>query len=96
MRYIRLMADYQCHPVWDISPGEYGDIDPSALPISKELKSRLAKWACLYDETLDLDCPQCSGFKSEELEAEFNREGRLLADCLQNELGADFVVTAKI
>jgi len=28
MKMIKLMPDYQCHPLWNVSPGEYGDIDP--------------------------------------------------------------------
>ena len=45
MNLIKLMADYQCHPLWNLSPGEYGDIDPSNLPTSEGLKQEPAKWA---------------------------------------------------
>lgn len=79
-----------------MSPGEYGDIDPCELPISKELQLRLSKWASTYDETLDVDYPPNSGFKSEELEREFKREGERLAESLRNELGPDFSIFLKI
>ncbi|MGX1173637.1 hypothetical protein [Pseudomonas sp. R151218B TE3479] len=96
MKYIKLMADYQCFPIWDMSPDEYGDIDPCELPISKELQVRILKWAAIYDETLDVDYPPNSGFKSEEAEHEFRREGERLAIMLREELGADFSVVLKV
>ncbi len=96
MKSIKLMADYQCHPLWNMSPGEYGDIAPCELPISKELQLRLSKWAAMYDETLDADYPPNSGFRSEELELEFKREGERLAESLRGELGPDFSIIFKI
>ena len=78
-----------------MSPDEYGDIAPCELPISEELQMRLSKWAATYDETLDADYPPNSGFKSEELEHEFKREGERLAESLRNELGPDFSIVLK-
>lgn len=95
MKNIKLMVDYQCHPLWNMSPDEYGDIAPCELPISEELQERLSKWAAIYDETLDADYPPNSGFKSEELESEFKREGERLAESLRNELAPDFSVFLK-
>jgi hypothetical protein len=96
VKSIKLMADYQCHPLWNMSPGEYGDIAPCELPISKELQFRLSKWASIYDETLDVDYPPNSGFKSEELEREFKMEGERLAESLRSELGPDFSILLKV
>ncbi|MGX9565523.1 hypothetical protein [Pseudomonas viciae] len=96
MKYIKLMADYQCFPVWNMLPGDYRDMDPCELPISKELQVRILKWAAIYDETLDADYPPSSGFKSEELEREFRREGERLVMMLREELGADFSVVLKV
>ncbi|MFK3974357.1 hypothetical protein ACI2KS_26905 [Pseudomonas sp. NPDC087358] len=93
MKTIKLMADYQCHPLWHDSMDEFGDIDPQDLPLSSELRARLAQWARDYDQTLNLDAPQDSGFKSEALEAEFTAEGHRLASCLREELGAGYVIT---
>lgn len=95
MKSIKLMADYQCHPLWNMSPGEYRDIAPSELPISKELQVRLSKWAAMYDGTLDADYPPNSGFKSEELEREFKLEGERLAEILRDELGPDYSIFLK-
>lgn len=39
IKKIKLMADYDCYPVWDMD--EIGEIDPSELPLSKETIKRL-------------------------------------------------------
>ena len=96
MRKIKVMADYQCHPLWDMSPGAYGDIDPNALPISDQLKQRLADWARAFDETLNMADPASSGFKSIEAEAAFKERGIQLAEQLQNELGPEFLISVKV
>ncbi|WP_085690281.1 MULTISPECIES: hypothetical protein [unclassified Pseudomonas] len=96
MNFIKLMPDYECHPLWNMSPGEYGDIDPLDLPISDVLKSRLKVWATKYDETLDMNYPPNSGFKSKVLELVFKEEGKLLAELLQRELGAEYVILVGI
>lgn len=96
MKTIKLMADYQCHPLWYVSTEEVGEVDPEELPLSNELRLRLAQWARAYDETLDFDSPQDSGFKSEALEAEFQAEGHRLAACLRTELGPDFLVVEQV
>jgi len=96
MRKIKVMADYQCYPLWDMSPGKYGDIDPHTLPISDDLKHKFVKWARAFDDTLDTTNPVNSGFKSEEAEAAFKAEGIRLAEQLQDELGSDFSVSVNV
>jgi len=96
MRKIKVMADYQCHPLWDMSPGMYGDVDPNTLPISVELKQQLANWARAFDETLDMSDPANSGFKSTEAATAFKATGVQLAEQLQRELGADFLISVKV
>lgn len=96
MKHIKLMADYQCYPLWNVSPGESGDIDPSELPISKGLQQHLLKWVAIYNETLDQDYPPNSGFKTQELEIKFKVEGERLAECLKVELGSGFSVTFEV
>ena len=90
------MADYQCHPLWDMSPGEYGDVNPDDLPISQNLKARLSAWARAFDATLNMADPVESGFESEEAEAEFKREGYRLAEQLRIELGPGFAITVHV
>ena len=96
MRTIKLMPDYQCFPLWESSPGYVGNINPENLPISLDLKAELATWTKIYDATLNVDDPACSGFQSEAAEAEFKRNGRDLAERLKYELGPSFAVIVKI
>lgn len=93
MRALKLMADYQSFPLWESSPGAFGNIDPASLPISAELISRLSEWAEKYDKTLDLDDPMNSGFSSEQVEHAFFEEGRGICHALQSELGEDYKVS---
>lgn len=55
MKSIRLMADYQCLPLWNMSPGEYSDMDPDDHLISQDLKDQLNAWARVFDATLNMD-----------------------------------------
>ena len=96
MRTIKLMPDYQCHPLWEASPGMVGNIDPATLPISRELVARLAEWARLYDATLNVDDPVQSGFKHDAEKQAFIDVGNRLAEALQAELGDSYLVKAKI
>jgi len=89
VKAIKLMADYHCFPIWDMTPGGYRDVAPGELPISKELQRRLLSWASSYDETLDADYPPSSGFKSDVDESNFRREAESLLKCLRAELGPD-------
>ena len=96
MRAIKLMPDYQCFPLWEASLGDVGNINPDNLPISLGLKTELATWTKIYDATLNVDDPACSGFQSEEAKAEFKRVGNDLAERLRGELGPEFAVIIKI
>ena len=96
MKQIKLMADYQCYPLLNVSAGESGDIESSELPISKELQQRLLKWVAIYNETLDQDYPPNSGFKTQELERKFKLDGESLAECLKAELGSGFSVAFEV
>lgn len=87
MKIIKLMADYQCHPLWDVSPENYGDISPEGLLITSELKDRLREWAERYDAILNINDPASSGFRNEEEEKRFIDDGYKLARLLQDELG---------
>ncbi|MBE5215999.1 hypothetical protein IG605_010430 [Pectobacterium quasiaquaticum] len=92
MRKIKLMADYQCHPLWDVSPENYGDISPEELLISSELKNSLEEWAKRYDAILNMDDPASSGFNSESEENLFIDDGYKLAQLLREELGNEYEI----
>lgn len=96
MRAIKLMADYQCYPLWEASPGHVGNIDPSTLPISSDLISLLMEWARMYDKTLNLDDPARSGFESEKKKSEFKKFGNEIAEKLRMELGPEYALKTKI
>lgn len=96
MKYIKLMADYGCFPLWENSSTNVGNIDPNALPISDSLKEDLYEWSLRYDETLNKDDPLQSGFLSDADEQSFNRDGLAILEKLQSELGENYNVTAQI
>lgn len=96
MKSIRLMPDYQCFPLWNMMPGEYGDFDPRVLPIPKLLQRQIMDWARVYDETLNMEDPVASGFTTVEAKDTFEAEGLRLADRLREELGPEFLVEVKI
>ena len=88
MTTIKVMADYECWPLWN---GE--NLDPDSLPISKYLREQLAAWAERYDETLLDEYPPDSGFSNESEAEKFVNDGRELAKLLALELGKEFAVT---
>ena len=92
MRTVKLMCDYDCHPLWEASAGEVGNIDPESLPITGDLRRALADWSSRYDDTLDRDDPRSSGFSSDKEEATFKSDGLALAVRLRKELGPNYAV----
>ena len=85
---IKVMADYECWPLWN---GE--NLDPDSLPLSAYLREQLTAWAERYDETLLDEYPPDSGFSSESEAERFVDDGRELATLLALELGSEFTVT---
>ncbi|HRD27731.1 MAG TPA: hypothetical protein PLO65_05470 [Caulobacter sp.] len=92
MRSLRLMADYQCFPLWEASPGLVGNVDPATLPLSADLRADLLAWAAAFDATLDLDDPARSGFTEAASRARFRLEGESLGQRLREELGPGWPV----
>ncbi|QYJ88421.1 hypothetical protein [Shewanella halotolerans] len=86
MTSIKVMIDYHCFPLWHYGADEVGEIDPTSLPISKELSSSLMEWAAEYDATLNEDDPASSGFLSSLAEADFIEKGLKLAHELKSVL----------
>jgi len=93
MKMIKLMADYYSFPLWENSPGEFGNVDPENLPLSEELKERLDRWSEKYDSILNDEDPASSSFETKEDELNFIREGCELAKSLQIELGDTYQIT---
>jgi hypothetical protein len=88
MTTVKVMADYECWPLWR---GE--NLDPDSLPLSHYLREQLAAWAERYDETLLDEYPPGSGFSSESEAEKFVEDGRELAQILARELGNEYAVT---
>ena len=88
---LKLLPDYECFALWDVDGIE--NIDPAKLPISDQLKSRISNWEDAYDGTLNQDDPTESGFNSQEEEASFEKEGRLIWKALKEELGEEYEVS---
>jgi hypothetical protein len=90
-RGLKLMADYQSFPLWEVS-GRPGNIDPTTIPLSDATRRRLHRWTEAFDRTLNDESPQDSGFRSSREAEEFDREGLELWRTLQRELGPDYEV----
>ncbi|MDM3858823.1 MAG: hypothetical protein PT118_03040 [Aphanizomenon gracile PMC644.10] len=89
---IKLMADYECYPLWWVNSDKAGDIDPETLPLSQETITRLQKWADIYDAKLNWEDPGNSpGFSAEEKTA-FEEEGISLWKQLQKELAPNYEI----
>lgn len=86
------MADYRCWPLWHDGGVEVGNIDPQSLPLSAELVADLNGWAEKLDAALNWDDPGHTQWP-DGFFAEFNRQGRDLADRLRHELGPQYEVT---
>ena len=93
MQRIKLMADFDCYPLWDMDDG--GDIDPTDLPLSEGTIERLLNWQNIYDGIIDWDDPASAGFASKQEEIAFEREGISLWQKVQKELGDDYQVFYK-
>jgi hypothetical protein len=96
MRTIKLMADYNSHPLWEATPGVVGNVDPDDLPLSEDLRKILRRWADDYDTTLNLSDPASAGFANAEAEAAFKKRGYELAERLRGELGPAFCVVTQL
>jgi hypothetical protein len=80
---IKLMADYECYPLWWVNSDKAGDIDPETLELSQETITRLEKWADIYDARLNWEDPANSRDLNPEEKAAFQVEGISLWKQLQ-------------
>ncbi|GBF81116.1 hypothetical protein [Aphanothece sacrum] len=87
---IKLMADYNYYPLWDMEDPD--NIDPNELPLTQETKKRLLQWSKTYDQILSLDDPSSSDFANEIEAKVFESEGIQLWKQLQQELKPEYEV----
>jgi len=90
---LRIMADYDCYPLWQFGSGSSRNVCPSELPIPDELIRRLSSWQRRYDDTLLRTDPVLSGFSSVEEELSFEREGRDIWREMRSALGPGYQVS---
>lgn len=96
-KVIKLMPDYQCYPLWEYDElGLVANLNPEDLTISKVLIDKLILWSDMYDETLCLDDPINSGFKSIGDEKKFQLLGEELFKSLREELSGQYDVIYEI
>lgn len=95
-RSLKLMADYECSPLWEQTEAGTDNVDPEDLPISQGLRDGLNAWAQRYDDQLDRGDPRLSGFPNLEAEAAFNADGQALLDGLKAELGQEYTLTFQV
>src|SRR5437899_3366550 len=91
-RLLKLMADYECFPLWEVRKDGTRNVSPDDLPITAEMRTALHEWAAACDRTLDEDYPPDSVFGSPAEEDAFEAEGRRLWRDLQVQLGAGWNV----
>jgi hypothetical protein len=89
---IKLMAEYGCSPIWDITENISKNILPENLSISKNLKLDIIKWADMFEQTLNKKYPPDSGFKSLEELNSFEEKAKELIKNLKNELGNEISI----
>ena len=83
-RRVKVMADYDCHPLWTLDEGRYGDFAPDTLGLSPELTRDLNAWAEAYTASLNREDPASSLWTEEQHKAH-ERTGRPLAVRLARE-----------
>lgn len=69
MTAVKIMADYNCMPVWAANDGAYGDMPPNVLSVSNELEGALLDWQDAFDASLNLEDPANSYWTNEQFEA---------------------------
>jgi hypothetical protein len=77
-RAIKVMADYDCHPLWALDEDLVGDFPPEDIGVSAELCRDLKEWAQSFNASLDRENPADTLVTPEE-HAAHEQKGRQLA-----------------
>lgn len=89
---IKLMAEYNSHPIWSMETDSLGPIDPATLPLTQETIVRLRLWVDRYQAQLNMADPANSAFLQGKELVEFEEEGIRLWLKLREELGPEYAV----
>jgi hypothetical protein len=57
VKRVKVMPEYDAHPLWALDEGMYGDFPPEALGLSAELCHDLNTWAAAYTQSLNGEDP---------------------------------------
>ena len=87
---IKLLADYQCWPLWHHEGKVVGDIDPRETGVSDALVGDLERWVEVFESHMDLKDPASTRWTKEE--AQFDSEGRKLCCRLAEELSDRYTI----
>jgi hypothetical protein len=90
IRNIKLLAEYDSYPLWDVDDPD--NINPDDLPLTEGLVVDLLAWADEYDSGLNREDGSLIKFHDTDSRLAFNEVGRGLAKRLRDELGANFEV----
>jgi hypothetical protein len=56
-RAVKVMAEYESHPLWALDDDTYGDFSPEKLGLSEKLTRDLAAWGEAFSTSLNSDDP---------------------------------------
>jgi hypothetical protein len=91
-KIIKLMADYDCFPTWEVFDDGTENINPDSLDISDQLKKDLEVWSDAYDQTINIDDPGNSKLLNPDLEKKIETEGKRLWSELKKQLNPSYKV----
>ena len=92
IKTLKVMADYQCSPLWIRDVDGLRNTHPNELLLSTDLVNKLMAWATEYDMTLKWDDPASSGFRTQSIHESFVQRGRWLAEEIANQINGDLKV----
>jgi len=79
MQQLRVMAEYECHPIWRDETNGTSNIAPDDLALPGDLASRFNEWALTFDETYAVSDPPSSEFADAVSRDQFYERGLALA-----------------
>lgn len=83
---LKLMPDFDCHPLWAGESPDEQEVDPASLPLSDRTRAALRIWAQGYDRMLTTPPGAAPDAVARWTLAEFSAEGLRLWRELQREL----------
>ena len=89
-RKIKLMAEYNYSPLWDMETADNLNLDE--LPLSSSIQKKLSNWAEIYNQIINWDNPADSHFFDAVSQDNFEREGVNIWRQLQEELSPNYQI----